>query len=407
MTYTDRIDGDASNRVLSVDGRAVTNRIYSGSFQVAARARGERHRHHGAALPDEPRARRPRLRRARGLHAASPDFVTQSGFISRPGEVHANIAPRYTWFFERGSRIETFSYSLLFDGTWNYDRFMQRGDARDKKMHFNTSTQFRGGWTIGGSLLLETFGYDPTFYQDLYRIEAPDGGAGSTRCRSSARRGSPTATGWRASPRRASSTSRRAVRIVWGIDENFYEWASADILYAQLTLNARPSERIRIDATYQIQEYKRRTDHSLVGICAIRASSSSTRSRSPSSCASSASTSPRSGGLAARRLAHRLPAPAARPERGRTCARRRGRRNRLRGDVLLAYTPQPGTVFYLGYGARMLEPEPFRYQHLARTDVTRCSSSCRTCSGGRFGRFVFGQCAGRRAGYPLRRPTRA
>jgi len=38
-------------------------------------------------------------------------------------------------------------------------------------------------------------------------------------------------------------------------------------------------------------------------------------------------------------------------------------RNSLRGDLLVAYTPVPGTVVYLGYGSRLTEPQSF---HLAR-----------------------------------------
>jgi len=42
--------------------------------------------------------------------------------------------------------------------------------------------------------------------------------------------------------------------------------------------------------------------------------------------------------------------------------------NSFRADWLVSYQPQPGTVFYVGYGARMTEPEPLRFQHLARRD---------------------------------------
>ena len=149
------------------------------------------------------------------------------------------------------------------------------------------------------------------------------------------------------------------------MDENFFEWASADILYAQLTINARPSERIRIDATYQIQEYKRRTDHSLVGI-----------TRNPRLKLEYQVSRPFFVRLIGEYVASATDAlrddsrtnfPLLQRDRNgvyvRTTA---GQVNRLSGDVLLAYTPQPGTVIYLGYGARMLEPEPFRYQHLAR-----------------------------------------
>lgn len=42
--------------------------------------------------------------------------------------------------------------------------------------------------------------------------------------------------------------------------------------------------------------------------------------------------------------------------------------NSFRADWLVMYTPQPGTVFYVGYGARMTEPEPMRFEHLTRRD---------------------------------------
>lgn len=40
----------------------------------------------------------------------------------------------------------------------------------------------------------------------------------------------------------------------------------------------------------------------------------------------------------------------------------------FRADWLVMYTPQPGTVFYVGYGARMTEPEPMRFGHFTRRD---------------------------------------
>jgi hypothetical protein len=42
--------------------------------------------------------------------------------------------------------------------------------------------------------------------------------------------------------------------------------------------------------------------------------------------------------------------------------------NSFRVDWLVKYQPQPGTVFYVGYGARMSEPERMQFQHLARRD---------------------------------------
>ncbi|MBM3907310.1 MAG: hypothetical protein FJ363_04420, partial [Gemmatimonadetes bacterium] len=40
----------------------------------------------------------------------------------------------------------------------------------------------------------------------------------------------------------------------------------------------------------------------------------------------------------------------------------------FRADWLVMYQPQPGTVFYVGYGARMTEPEPMKFRDLVRRD---------------------------------------
>ena len=54
--------------------------------------------------------------------------------------------------------------------------------------------------------------------------------------------------------------------VIWGKDEHFFEWASADVVIATYTLNLRPSEQFRIGAIYKEQRYVRRTDGSTVDI---------------------------------------------------------------------------------------------------------------------------------------------
>ena len=367
LTYTDRIDGDNSNRVLSIDGRGVLKRIYSGSFQLA----GSRTQRSGALstapLFETRLARDGRAFSVRALlNGIDPDFVTQTGFISRTGEVHANIAPRYTLFYPRGSRVESLSGSMNIDGTWNYVNFMRRGDARDKKLHFGADAQLRGGWSVGGSLLLETFGYDPQFYSSRFRIEAPDGVGGLDTL---------SFVGTPRLPNRDWLVRFSSPRFkyfqasgfyVAGVDENFYEWASADVIYAQFTLNARPSERIRLDATYQIQQFNRRTDGSLVALV-----------RNPRVKLEYQVSQPFFVRLIGEYIAEQVDALRDDSRTNLPLLQRNGSgvyvrtvarlNNSVRGDFLLAYTPQPGTVVYLGYGARMLEPESFRFERLTRS----------------------------------------
>lgn len=367
MTYTDKVDGASSNRVLSVDGRGVTGRIYSGSFQLA----GSRTVATGATSTAPLfELRGARDGRAVGLRALfrgiDPDFNTESGFLSRAGEVQANLLPRYTWFGAPGARAQSVTGSVMFDGLWAYDNFTRRGDARDKKLHFNADASLKGGWSVGASLLLETFGYDPGFYGPRLRIEAPRMGGGLDTLPFVGTARLPN----RDYVLRASSPRFRYFQlngsVVWGIDENFYEWSSADILYASVSLNVRPSERVRIDGSWQIQQYARRTDGSLVGIL-----------RNPRLKLEYQVSRAIFVRVIGEYFAESVDALVDDSRTGYPLLQRNGAgafvrtapttRNSVRSDLLFAYTPTPGTVFYLGYGARLTEPESFRFERLQRT----------------------------------------
>jgi hypothetical protein len=42
--------------------------------------------------------------------------------------------------------------------------------------------------------------------------------------------------------------------------------------------------------------------------------------------------------------------------------------NNFRIDWLFSYRPNPGTVFFAGYGSTLTEPQSFRFDDLARQD---------------------------------------
>ena len=54
--------------------------------------------------------------------------------------------------------------------------------------------------------------------------------------------------------------------VLWGKDENFYEWSSADIVFLNIGAAWKPTDKLRVDARYQLQSFRRRTDGSIVGI---------------------------------------------------------------------------------------------------------------------------------------------
>ena len=135
---------------------------------------------------------------------------------------------------------------------------------RDQKIHFNLNATLRGGWQAGASLLLEKFGYDERIYRG-YALEAPAAGGGLDTI---------PFTGTPKIPNRDWVLSMGTPEfqgfsasgfVIWGQDENFYEWASGNILFADVGLNWRPTNQLRIEARYQHNQYQRRTDGSIVG----------------------------------------------------------------------------------------------------------------------------------------------
>jgi hypothetical protein len=106
LVYTDRVEGGAYNRVAGVDTRLLLGGTYvfsgqvAGSFTSAGGAAS-----HGRPLFDL-RLTRPGRRWGftSVLEGRHPDFVAQSGFIARPGIVHANVAPRRSFFPGSGPR---------------------------------------------------------------------------------------------------------------------------------------------------------------------------------------------------------------------------------------------------------------------------------------------------------------
>lgn len=361
LVYTDRVDGNAANRVLGVDSRLVFRELYSAQLQVA----GSRDEHDGetvtAPLWD---ARLVRSGRSFGFNyrvgGVAEDFRTASGFISRPGVGRVSASHRYTIFGDRGALVESFNTELVMDGTWKYRHFVDGDAAQDRKLHINTTTSLRGGWSAGASLLLERFGYDPDLYTG-YMVEVP--GAGGAGMDTVPFTGTPHLDNldWVVNLETPRLTHGSAsFSLIWGKDDNFYEWSSAAITIATVNLNLRPTEQLRIDASYRQQRYDRRTDGSTVFVRHIPRIKAEYQIARPLfvrligeydlSRQDALRDDSRTGG--------RLLVPGAdgtlAPELG-------GRRNVLRGDALISYQPTPGTVFFLGYGSLLTEDEPFRF----------------------------------------------
>ena len=354
--YTDRIDGDDYNRVAGLDGRYVFGRIYSAQFQAAA----SRTRRDGAAVSAPLwHARFNRNGRTFGMtysaNGIHEDFRAGSGFISRPGIVQLNVSHRVTGYGSRASAVQSLTGEVALYGTWKYATFADGGSSQDRKLHLNVNSSLRGGWRAGASVLIESFGYDPDIYAG-YRIEAPDGSGGLDTLPFV---GTPRLKNLDWVIQGATPEFSRFsgdLFLLWGRDENFYEWASGDLIWLTVNTNFRPTDQLRLTASYSHQQVDRPGDGSAVAVWRIPRAKLEYQISRPffvrviGEYNAYSQTALRDDS----RTGHPLLVPD--PETGDFVRTRPIRDNSLRGDLLLAYQPNPGTVIFAGYGSTLREP---------------------------------------------------
>ena len=365
LAYTDRVDGSNYNRVADVDGRIVFGGIYNINFQVAA----SRTRTGGvtstAPLWLAQFGRRGRTIGFTGSFAGiADDFRSSSGFISRAGIVHAYVDPSYTVYGKRGAFIERFTGDIVVDGIWQYQNFVHGRHVQDKKLHFNANFALRGGWSLGGGYFVESFGYDSLLFAN-YRIEVPRAGGGLDTIPFT---GQPTIPNSEFIVQASTPTWKHFngnAFFLYGHDENFFEWASANLIYSGLGLSYRPTERLRADFSYNWQQVNRRTDGSLVNVGRIPRLKLEYQLARPlfvrlvgqyiQQKTDSLRDDSRTGAPILIVGANGIERSAARSD------------NRFHADVLVSYQPTPGTVLFLGYGSDMTDTGAFRFSNLTRT----------------------------------------
>ncbi|HEY5415533.1 MAG TPA: DUF5916 domain-containing protein [Gemmatimonadaceae bacterium] len=365
LVYTDKIDGQYSNRVLGLDGRFLFDKIYT----VRAQAGGSSTRLVGetsnAPLWNTSVDRNGRnFGLTYSIAATDPDFRADAGFLSRVGLVNTGLNHRFNFFGKPGGLVQNTQLQVNYMLTWQYDQFMHGKSYQDGKLHFNENTTFRGGWRGGASVLIEKFGFDDAFYSGYRLLE-------------------PTAAGFDTIPFTGVGRlnnldfvlslgtpqfKRFAFDLfyIWGQDENFYEWSSAHILNFTGNLSLRPIDKLRIDATYQHIEYNRKTDGSTVGIRKI-----------PRLKVEYQIARPMFFRVVGQYDAEqqdtlyddsRTNYAIVRQQADGSFARDVGfSRNDLRVDWLFSYTPIPGTVLFAGYGGSYEGPEHLRFRGMERT----------------------------------------
>ncbi|MFT5142362.1 MAG: hypothetical protein ACI80V_001027 [Rhodothermales bacterium] len=363
LTYTDKIDGDRWNRVAAVDGRVVSG-IYSGTYQLGGSLTGSPGESVGAPMWQLAASASGRKYGASfSTYGFHNDFRAESGFITRVGITGINFAPRMTFFGKEGAFVESFTTGISLDGTWDYERFTKGTEPNDGKFHVNLAYSMRGGWSGTTSIFYETFKYPAELYEG-YFVAAESAGGTPTPYVGVDRLVNLGFWSTLGTPRWRQFSG--SLVLVAGRDDNFFEWASADILFITANLNWSPTDQLRVNFLYNHQQYVRLTDRSNAGL--HRVPRLKVEYQVTPSLFLRVVGQYDSNFVDDLRDESRTGRPIVTLDEGTgvyspVLARRA---NSLNFDWLVSYRPTPGTVLFVGYGSSLTEPATYRFQDFTR-----------------------------------------
>lgn len=365
IAATDREDGNDYNRVAAADARLVFGQIYNVTLQgggSVTRTAGE------TVTGPVWQGRFVRNGHTLGLNylfnGMSEDFQAQTGFISRPGIAHIAFDHRLTAYGKPHGLVERLDTDILLDGIWNYHDFVSGNKSLERKLHIETDAGIRGGWAAGAGVFIETFDYDPVLLRGAAIERSLPGGVVDTvpfqplpsidNLDWFVRAGTPEFKHFSAN-----------TFILWGSDDDFFQWQPTDFFYVEAHTQIRPTDQLRLSFDYQQVQYRRPKDGSLVG-----------RFRIPRLKLEYQVARPVFVRLVGEYVASEVDslrddshggAPILLPDdNGQLTRTQPYLNNSFRVDALLSVQPNPGTVFFLGYGRLMDDPESFRFNGLSR-----------------------------------------
>ena len=362
LLYSDRVGDGRENRVVGGDSHIVFGGKYFAQFQFAESMT----RASGATLSGPLwEAVVDRTGRSFGFHyniiGIHENFRADNGFVPRTGYIQPSISNRYTWYGKQGATLERFNVFTSMNAYWGYDDFSSGKNLLED--HASAQMQFtlRGGWNVGLTPRISTYAFDPHDYADLLSPSAV-GGAPPTAF-VPAKRIETLVNGFSISTPQFRAFAA-SVGTTLGNDVDFLETSRVFRTDYNASLDLRPSDRLRVSATYVSSAFTRRRDDERSAFTYIPRLKVEYQLARPLFV----------------RVVSQYTATHREPLRdpgtgeillvgggGSTTPSTASSGNVLRTDWLVSYRPAPGTVLFLGYGGSMSEPDPLAFQQLRRT----------------------------------------
>ncbi|MBA2627096.1 MAG: carbohydrate binding family 9 domain-containing protein [Gemmatimonadales bacterium] len=352
LTYTDRIEGDAYNRVVAGDTRIIFGKLYFVQGQLGGSwtrdAAGTRHAPIWEAEFD-------RTGRAWGfnyqVNALGRGFETRAGFVPRSDVVAAHAFNRFSLYGARGALLESFTVFAGPNRVWRYGDFLSRGPIEGDEM-VNLMSRLRGGWAVDGSLRHGFVTFDSTVYA-RYTV-----GDSTTVYQPAAR----LDNAFSGSLRVATPTFRMFnadLRLQRGEVAIFPEAAEGRETRVTSSLEVRPSASVRAGLSGTYSRITRRRDGSEFArtlIPRLRAEYQPSRSLFFRVV----------GEYQSQRRADLRDPLTGTPLSIGGVAQPRTESGRFRMDWLVSLEPTPGTVAFFGYGATYVGPDASEFSSLTR-----------------------------------------
>ncbi len=346
--YSERVGAGRSNRVLGTDTKIVFGRIYYAQLQAVGSQTKV-----GDVSKTAPmwEAVVDATGRGYGFHynllGIAPDFRADNGFVPRTGIVRPGINQRFTWYGKPGAVAERYQIFAQLSGLWRYDDFFAAKSILEDGFSFQNTLTLRGGWNVSVSPKIGSYAFNPSDYRNYASFTPSD------------RISTGGATFSASTPQFKRFAASAGTTIANDVD--FLETSPIRRFDYNTSLDLRPNDRLRVSATYQASQFTRRaTDER------------SAFSRIPRLKAEYQLSRPIfvrvvSQYTATQREALRDPRTGAVITMANGSASVPTQSNVLRTDWLFSYRPNPGTVFFLGYGGSMSEDDPLAFQRLRRT----------------------------------------
>jgi hypothetical protein len=363
LVYSDRVGNGRENRVFGGDTHIVFGGKYFAQFQYAESMTRE----NGTTLSGPLwEAVVDGTGRSFGFHyniiGIHQNFQADNGFVPRTGFIEPSVSNRYTWYGRPGGAFERFNMFGTLNSYWGYDDFISGKNLVEDHASVQSQLTLRGGWNVSLTPRISTYAFDPQDYANLFSPSVVVGAPPTPFVPSG--RIETLVSGLSVSTPQFRMFAA-SVGTTLGNDVDFLETSRVFRTDYNASLDLRPSDRLRVSATYVSSSFMRRSDDERSAFTHIP------RIKVEYQLARPLFVRVVSQYTATRR------APLRDPQTGEillvssggvTSPSTESTTNVLRTDWLISYRPAPGTVLFLGYGGSMSEPDPLAFQQLRRTN---------------------------------------